>query len=253
MLASIPHGDPAPTDRDGRVLISDRHREAFRTLRTNLDLQSLDRPVRTILVASALPTEGKSSVVRNLALAYREAGLRVAVIEADLRQPSLPKMFRVRRDPGLTNVLSQQTTSSEALQTVAAGEAEGTLEERAPADGSSDGFARAQLVVMTSGPNPANPPAVLGATRAHEVLREVAGDHDIVLVDSPPLLAVSDAIPLLSVVDGTLMVARLGLTKRDAARRVMELIHRVPDARVLGVVANDVPQGRAPYAYYDYS
>jgi succinoglycan biosynthesis transport protein ExoP len=253
MLTAVPHGKPVSRDPDGRAAIPDALRESFRTLRTNLDLQSLDRPLRTILVTSALPGEGKSSVVRNLALAYGEAGHSVAVVEADLRQPTFPLMFQVERNPGLTDVLSNQEPLGDALQPVAV--AAPALVVDAPGrvvNGNGRAGAAGRVSVMTSGPHAANPPAVLAAERVRDILSELAEHNDVVIVDSPPILSVSDAIPLLSAVDGTLLVARIGLTREDAAQRLAELLRRVPHANVLGVVANDVPDARQLYSYYSY-
>jgi succinoglycan biosynthesis transport protein ExoP len=250
MVAAIPSAKPVARDSDGRAAIPDALREPFRTLRTNLELQSLDKPLRTILVTSAMPGEGKSSVVRNLALAYGEAGHRVAVVEADLRQPSLPLMFELSRSPGFTDVLSNQYPVHDALQPVPLAAPTLLADGRGRAlNGSGPGDGGARVVVMTSGPHAANPPTVLAAERTRAVLAELAEHHDVVIIDSPPVLTVSDAIPLLSVVDGTLLVARIGVTREDAARRLVEVIRRVPHVNLLGVVANAVSEAQ-PYAYY---
>lgn len=253
MLTAVPRGRPVAHDAGGRAVIPDALRESFRTLRTNLDLQSLDRPLKTLLVTSAMPREGKSSVVRNLALAYGEAGRKVAVVEADLRQPSFEEMFEVSRNPGFTDVLSNQQSLGDTLQPVALAGGPLVIDGATrTVIGNGHDPASGRLVVMASGPHAANPPAVLAAGRAKEVLSELAEEHDIVIIDSPPVLAVSDAIPLLSVVDGALLVARLGLTREDAARRLSEVLDRVPHANILGVVANAVPEARQPYAHYGY-
>jgi Mrp family chromosome partitioning ATPase/capsular polysaccharide biosynthesis protein len=245
LLATVAHTRSMAPDAEGRAVLPPDLREAFRTLRTNIELISLDRPVRKILVTSAVPKEGKSSVVRNLALAYREAGARVAVIEADLRQPTMNLLFHLQARSGLTNVLSGEQELSSALEPVAV-QTESTiltaLKSPSPQmanGGSANGARPGELVVLTSGEATANPPAVLASSRVRELLDQIAAGYDIVLIDSPPVLAVSDAIPLLNAVDGTIVVARLDLSSRDAARRVMELIRRVPDAELLGVVAND--------------
>jgi Mrp family chromosome partitioning ATPase len=96
-----------------------------------------------------------------------------------------------------------------------------------------------RLALIPSGPRPANPPAILGSERMHDVLDEIQNKYDVVIVDSPPLLAVSDALPLASLVDGTVLVMRLDSSTTDSAARLMGLLDRVPDASVLGVVAND--------------
>ena len=254
MLGAVPNGNPVARDADGRAEIPERMREPFRTMRTNLELRSLERACRTILVTSAMPGEGKSSVVRNLALAYSEAGLRVAVLEADLRKPTLAQLFYLRPDPGFTDVLSKQATVEETLQSVAVAVPPVAVSATARTGiaGSQNGAGNPQLAVLTSGPQAPNPPAILAAGLAQDVLSQLSEHHDVVLIDSPPILAVSDAMPLLSAVDGTILVSRLGLTREDAARRLVELIGRVPNVRVLGVVANDVSEGRQPYSNYGY-
>ncbi len=263
LLATVAHTKSIAPDTDGRAVLPSDLREAFRTLRTNVELLSLDRALgldrgaRTILVTSAEPREGKSSVVRNLALAYREAGAHVAVIEADLRQPTLKQIFQIDPTSGLTNVLTGERDLATALEPVTAGATSpATAPLRTSVYGGSgtpavNGSAKTgELVVLTSGGPAANPPAVLASNRVRELLAEIAADHDVVLIDSPPILAVSDAIPLLTAVDATIVVARLDQSTRDAARRLMELIRRVPGSEVLGVVANDAREDRARYRPY---
>jgi polysaccharide biosynthesis transport protein len=257
ILAVLPHqGRVAPVSSDG-VAVPERLQEAFRSLYTSIELSMLDRPVRTILVASALPEEGKSTVVRNLALVYRAADKRVAVVESDLRRPSLAKLFGVERRPGLTDVVAGNgTTIEEALQPV---NAEGTaaVAQLDAASFSGNGTAgesldRGRLAVLTSGPHPPNPPAVLRSQRLSSLLEELADEHDVVIIDSAPLLAVADAIPLLSQVDAVLVVTRLDHTTRGAARRVVDLIKMSPTANVAGVVVNDVSAGRLAETGFQY-
>lgn len=263
LLATIAHTKSMAPDADGRAVLPHDLREAFRSLRTNLELLSLDRSTGlkreawTILVTSAEPREGKSSVVRNLALAYREAGARVAVVEADLRQPTLSRLFHIEPMSGLTNVLTGERDLAAALEPVAVGATSPALmplrtaayaASGSHADNGAGGFG--ELVVLTSGGPAANPPAVLASNRVREVLAEIAAHNDVVLIDSPPILAVSDAIPVLAAVDGTIVVARLDLSTRDAARRLMEVIRRVPGSDVLGVVANDAHDGSGRYQPY---
>jgi Mrp family chromosome partitioning ATPase len=263
LLATIAHTKSMAPDAEGRAVLPPDLREAFRTLRTNLELLSLDRSTGlnreawTVLVTSAEPKEGKSSVVRNLALAYREAGARVAVVEADLRRPTMMHLFHIEPTSGLTNVLTGEHDLDAALEPVAAGATSPALTQlrtaayAAPGAPTTNGAGGpGELVVLTSGGPAANPPAVLASNRVRELIAEIAARHDVVLIDSPPILAVSDAIPLLAAVDGTIVVARLDLTTRDAARRAMELIRRVPGSEVLGVVANDAHDASGRYQMY---
>lgn len=260
ILANVAHTKRVAPDSAGKAVLPDDLRESFRTLRTNLELMNLDRHLRTILVTSAVPKEGKSSVVRNLALAYREAGARVAIIEADLRQPTMDHLFHIQSTAGLTNVLTGENPLSTTLLPVPTASTASILDRvhepvHAGADwhGSNGTGDSGQIALLTSGQSPANPPAVLASVRVRDLIAEIAASHDLVLIDSPPILAVSDAIPLLTAVDGTIVVARLGHSTRDAAQRLMELIGRVHGAEVLGVVANDVDDASGhpyPYRYY---
>jgi polysaccharide biosynthesis transport protein len=261
-LAELPGtSNPAPSE-DGAAVLPTPFREPLRMLRTNLDLASLDHSLRTILITSAGPREGKSTVVRNLALAYRESGARVAVIDTDLRRPSLDRLLPVEREPGLINVLTGAETLERALQTAAV-HVEGmeTLIQMYSQNGNGNGHGASdlgRLAVLAAGPTPANPPAVLAAERMRVLLRRIAEHFDVVLVDTPPMLAFSDAVPLVSEADGVLVVARLGTTTSDAAKRLMTRLERIPGANVLGVVANDVgkrAQAQRNYAnhYYGYA
>lgn len=259
LLVEIPHVGEPTVDAEGGVELSPALREPFRSLHVNVRLASIDRPIRTLLVTSAVPGEGKSTVVRNLALAYREAGLRVAVIDSDLRSPDMATAFHVAERPGMTDVLVGNQTLDDALRPVgvvatAPSPAMVAVEAHAASgqNGHSKGAAAVgTLAVLTSGPQPPNPPAVLSAERVRSLLAEVARKHDIVLIDSPPLLPVADTVPLVSAADGVVIVARMRRTTLDATARMRDLLARIPDANVLGVVANDVGKGafRGGYGY----
>jgi Mrp family chromosome partitioning ATPase/capsular polysaccharide biosynthesis protein len=258
ILAVVPHdSDPAPIE-DGELVFGKSLREAFRSLRTSIGLTSLDHETKMIIVTSAVAGEGKSTVVRNLALAYAEAGLRVKVVETDLRRPTLAPLFGVERRPGLTDVLSKSASIDDALQHVPI---QKTLRELASIDGgtSEDGSLTeiddGGLRVLVSGPQPPNPPGVLAAERMHNLLDDLAAGSDVVLIDSPPLLAVSDAVPLLSRADAVVLVARLNRTTEAAGKRVVEIVRMIPDAHVAGIVVNDVQSGRLSetgFSYYYY-
>jgi polysaccharide biosynthesis transport protein len=251
LLVEIPHVGEPTVNADGAIELSPTLREPFRSLHVNLRLASIDRPIRTLLVTSAVPGEGKSTVVRNLALAYREAGLRVAVIDSDLRSPDMATAFHLAARPGMTDVLVGNQSLAEALRTVpvtAGAPSTAVVAVEAPVMSGQNGHSKASaalgtLAVLTSGPQPPNPPAVLSAERVRSLLAEVAAGHDIVLIDSPPLLPVADTVPLVSATDGVVLVARMRRTTLDATARMRELLGRIPDANILGVVANDVGKG----------
>ena len=256
LVAVAPHVTPESEDghRDPRM---DRFsREAFRTLLTNIRCSSPDHPPRTVLITSALPGEGKSTVVRQLALACRDSGLRVAVVESDLREPSLATMFRIQTGPGLLNVLSGGVALGDALQRVAGEAAAATKVQPATLTAASNGdpapFQNGSISVLTSGSLTDNPPAVLATERVGSLLDQIAAQYDLTLIDSSPLLTVSDAVPLLSRADATILVCRVGHAKVPAVRRVTEILKRHPRANLLGVVANDVPPKEFERRYASY-
>lgn len=259
LLGTLPLvGEAAPLEA-GVPAIAPLFREACRSLRTNVELSALDRPVKTLLVTSGLSGEGKSTLVRSLALVYAEAGLRVAVVEADVRRPSVSRSLSVEQPQGLTEVIAGQVRVDEVLRdaSYAGGHSalarHGVAEDDEAADGR--GFAEGHLEVLASGAEPSNPPVMLGSTRMKQLLIDLSTRHDIVIIDSPPLLVVSDAVPLMGVADATIVVARVGETLRDAAKRVGEVIARVPDANALGIVANGVNSGDVAggFRYYSYT
>lgn len=298
VIAQVPHARNALSKAHGKVALPPHVAEAFRGLRTDISRSRTSpawpgRP-RTILVTSALPQEGKSTVVANLALACHEAGLRVAVVECDLRRPVLGDIFGVKPDIGVVDVLKGEEEVEDALLEVAV-HAEGletmaqvhqatSEEENAPAPVSAEALVSAgdptdlpsgrqapvlpdrsvglhpgsaqnngpvSLSLLVAGDEPADPPAMLGSERFGEVLQEIDSKHDMVLIDSPPLLAVSDAVPLLPLADAVLLVSRVGQTTSSAGRKLTERINRVSGVNVLGVVANDVKQveGLQSYGY----
>jgi Mrp family chromosome partitioning ATPase len=251
---------------DGEATLSPEFRESFRVLRTNIELAQLDTPPRTIVVSSATPGEGKSTVVRNLALAFRETGKRVAVVECDLRHPALGKLFGVPGGPGFTDVLSHGATLDEVTVRVAAAvpgfdelirlDVERSVAAGTRTNGSNGGNGHSAhggaVTLLLSGARPANPPAVLASDRVTEVLDRLRDAHDVVLIDSAPLLAVTDTVPLLRYADAAIFVGRLGVTTRDTAKRLARFLERIPDVNLLGVVANDLSQFEAAGYGYGY-
>jgi non-specific protein-tyrosine kinase len=257
VLAALPHlqsGSMLTRSSVETPEIPAPFREAVRGLRTNLRLASPDDPIRTFLVTSALPGEGKSTLVLNLALAYAESGLRVAIIECDLRLPSIAKQIAVNPCPGVTDVLSDECELSAAVQRVVVGtstnSAAAASSARPVATGGGWSTEGATLTVLTSGAQPPDPSSLLATVRMKRIIDSARADADIVIIDTPPLLSVADALPLLGSVDATIVVARIGATNRSAGRRVHEIIDRIPGASLLGVVANDVSEGDFGGTYY---
>ena len=264
LLATVPHSQDIAPVVDEDLALDPSALESFRALRTNINLATLDHPVRSLLVTSAVPTEGKTTIARNLALAFTEAGQRVALVESDLRRPSFPSMFRVPPSPGLTDLVVGSGGVASALHTVpsvrpaAVGANLVVAPDPSPTNGSSSALLTAEetnggvgrLSVLTSGSPAANPPGVLGSTRLHEVLSSLTELFDLVIVDTPPMLPVSDTLGLLNAVDGVVVVARLGYTKRDDASRARAMLDRAASGRLLGLVANDARGEQAGYGQY---
>ena len=220
--------------------------ELFRTLRTNLDLVSVDRKAQTIMVTSALEAEGKTTTLANLAVAYARTGRRVTLVDLDLRRPSLAKMFRLDQSPGLTDVAVGAANLEDALQTVAlrtvlpAPQRPSANGRRHSSVGGSNGRGSnsGSLSVLSSGALPPNPGEFVGTGAVAKVLEDVLRRSDIVLVDAPPLLAVGDAIVLSERVDALFIVSRLKLLERPAVQEVARILESCP-AEKLGFVVTD--------------
>jgi capsular exopolysaccharide synthesis family protein len=205
--------------------------EAYRTLRTNIEFASVDAPVKVILVTSAIPGEGKTTTAANLAAVFAQAGHATLLVDADLRKPGIHKIFDVANVAGLTNLLRSDDATVQDL-------AQPTEQEH--------------LTVLTTGPLPPNPAELLRSSRMHAVMERLAASADFVIVDSPPLQAVTDAAILSSLVDGTVMVIDAGRTRSGAVRNGRETLAKV-GARVLGATLNRMSESMSgDYYYYDY-
>jgi capsular exopolysaccharide synthesis family protein len=198
--------------------------ESYRMLRSNLEFARVDRPIHTILVTSSLPGEGKTVTAANLAIAFALEGRRVLLVDADLRKPAVHTLFDVPNTQGLTTMLRSDTVTLESV-------AHTNEQER--------------LKVLTSGPLPPNPAEMLGSQRMLTVLQRLQANQDVLIIDSPPLRAVTDAAILSAFVDGTLLVIDASKSRRPAVRLGREALNRV-NAQILGVVLNRVP--RPPHA-----
>jgi Mrp family chromosome partitioning ATPase/capsular polysaccharide biosynthesis protein len=191
---------------------------------------------RSVLFMSAEPGDGRSSLVANLARVQNDAGARVAVVEADFRRPVQAKIFGTDDARGLAGVLSGSMTLSQALHTIpATGAPEPGPAAPAPVNDERNG---ASLVLLPSGGQVDNPPALLGGPVMRSLLRTLTEEYDHVLIDAPALLEVGDAIPLLAQVDGIVLVARIGHTRDFSAERLLYTLGRTVSTPVLGVVAN---------------
>ncbi|MGH2854831.1 MAG: Wzz/FepE/Etk N-terminal domain-containing protein [Solirubrobacteraceae bacterium] len=256
ILAALPAVREPVTRRGGAPAPAGPLLEPLRRLHTTLKLGDMlehdrERSPRLILFLSADAGDGKSAMVANLALVQRDAGERVAVIEADLRRPVLAGLLDAAAPYGLTEVLTGALSLGEALQSA-------IHLQGAAAPSSAEGVSTAidartagSISVLVSGAPAANPPALLAGATMAGLLRSAAEDFDHVLIDAPPPLQVSDVLPLLGAVDGIVLVARAGHTREASARRLMQLLARVSSAPVLGVIANCA--SRAEVEEYGFS
>ncbi len=203
--------------------------EAYRQLRTNLQFVNVDHTPRIIAVTSAIPGEGKTTTALNLAAALAEAGHRVCLIEADLRRPTIAKTLGLSADVGFTTVLIGQSTVEAALQNVGR-----------------------NFAVLTSGPVPPNPSELLISDQARSVIKSVIEQTDYTIIDTAPLLPVTDGAEVAALADATVVVHRAGKTTRDQAIRSIGALEKVGEKPV-GVVLNMVSRTGGRYAYeYDY-
>lgn len=202
--------------------------EAYRTLRTNLEFSSLDKPIRSMVVTSAAPEEGKSTTLANLAVVLAQAGKKVIVVDCDLRRPSLHKIFNAQSTAGFTDMMRDDTLLKKP-----------PLEETDVAN----------LKLLVSGMIPPNPAELLASKRMDEVIAALLKIGDIVLFDAPPVIAVTDAAVLASKVDVVLLVVSAGRTKRDHAKKAKALLDKV-NARLIGTVLNNVKGEAGLYQYY---
>jgi capsular exopolysaccharide synthesis family protein len=210
-------------------------------LRANLRYFSVDRPVRSVLVTSAAPGDGKSTVSWNLALAAAGTGARVLLMETDLRHPSLAASAgHLTSTPGLSTVLAGQLEFAEVIQSVVV-----------PTRASGRGLDR-MMDVVVAGPIPPNPVDLIESERMRTVLREAEEGYDLVVVDTPPTSVVSDAIPLIREVSGVIVVTRLGKSTRESVGQLRKQLEHL-NAPTLGVVVNAFKVDRGGYGYgYGY-
>jgi tyrosine-protein kinase Etk/Wzc len=207
--------------RDSQLL------ETFRMLRTGVRFATVDAPASSLLVTSAFPGEGKSLVATNLAVSLALSGIKVILVDTDLRRPSLHDKFDISREPGLTTVLIGHCTIEEALQDVGV----------------------PGLKVMTTGPLPPNPAELLGSHAMRQVHAELLKMADVVLFDSPPVMVVVDALVLANECNGVVAVSDLDRARKSEVHRLSEMLRQV-NAKLLGVVLNKVPiMRKRPYGY----
>jgi non-specific protein-tyrosine kinase len=212
---------PLVTLRDPRSAAA----EAYRTLRTNLLFSSLDKPLHTLLATSSAPNEGKSTTLANLAVTMAQAEQSVLLVDCDLRRPGLHALFGLPNEEGLTSAILAQSEGALPIQPTSV----------------------PGLRLLASGPLPPRPADLLGSRRMGALIERLRGEADIVLFDTPPVVAVTDAAVLAPRVDGVLLVLHAGQTRRDRAREARQILEKVK-ANIVGVVLNGARQERG-YTY----
>jgi len=204
--------------------------EAYRTFRTNIQFARFDKPPRTLLVTSAGPGEGKSTSVANLAITMAQMGTRTLLVDADLRRPVLHSIFEQKKDIGLTNVLLGSVSLKDAVHELAV----------------------PNLSLLCCGTLPPNPSELLGSEAMKKLIEQLKEVYDVILFDSPPVVAVTDAAVLSTQIDGTILIISSRETTRNAENRAKALLNNV-QAQILGAVLNNVKvEGRYGSYYYYY-
>jgi len=228
-LGTIPYVKGA---KDQNVVLLDSSQplaaDAYRVLRTNLRFASVDHPLKRLLITSPTIGEGKSATTANLGVALAQTGQKVIIVDADQHRPTMHLFFKLQNTVGLTTAIVQNNPDMEALLS---------------------GTNIPNLRVLTSGPTPPNPADLLSSQRMRELMSKLEEMADIVIIDSPPAIVLSDAAILSTLTDGVLLVVKSGSTRREAALRSVDGLHQV-NANIIGVVITHVPTSKR--GYYSY-
>ena len=194
--------------------------EAYRTLRTNLMFSSVENPIHTLLVSSPAESEGKSTILANLAVTFAQGGHKTIIVDSDLRRPSQHDIWGIPNERGLTTMMLEDSALSSPPLVATKVE---------------------NLQILPAGPQPPNPADVLGSQRMTEIVGLLKARASYILFDSPPVLAVTDAALLGSKLDGVLLVVRSGHTRRDHAARARQALEQV-HVRIVGAVLSNAPR-----------
>ena len=200
--------------------------EAYRSLRSNIEYSSFDDEYRAIVVTSSVPGEGKSTTSGNLALSLAQSGNKVLLVDCDMRKPSMHKNFRITNTYGISDILLQKQTFEDVANCY-----------------------NENLTIITAGKIPPNPSEMLSSRAMTAFIKEMKKEFKYIILDTPPLQAVTDAQVLSTKADGVLLVVRAGSTKRDAVLNSVDLIEKV-HGKVIGIVLNGVENKKNNYYYY---
>ena len=234
----------AKTNSTSRQLLKDiemdpslkfRVEEAYKSIRTNIMFSVMKKGCKTIVISSSIPNEGKTTTTINIAIALAQANQKVLLIDGDLRKPKIHHYFSVPNSPGLTNYLGSKVGSSnrtDLLSVIHATEYE-------------------NLSVLCSGSIPPNPAEILGSEPMAEFLEEIGNDFDYIIIDTPPINVVSDALPVIRESDGVVLVVRSNQSTHPEIQRAISALEFI-DAKILGFVVNFAESGRSKYGYGKY-
>ncbi|WP_254254283.1 CpsD/CapB family tyrosine-protein kinase [Macrococcoides canis] len=204
--------------------------EQYRMIRSNIMFSGIDNEIKKLVVTSAAPSAGKSTTAANIAVAYAQAGKNVLLIDGDLRKPTVQYTFETKNVFGLSNLITDQININQAVQN--------TQVEN--------------LSIMTSGPIPPNPSELLASKRFKELLSNFEEYFDMIIIDTPPVLAVTDAVIMSTLVDGTILVTNVETNNKHHLMKAKEVLQK-SDANILGIVLNNVEKSsKDDYYYYEY-
>lgn len=204
--------------------------EQFRTIRTNINFAQLEKNVKSLLVSSSVPNEGKSTLSANLAYAMAQTGKKVLLVDADLRKPTVHRTFKLNNTEGLTTLIADEDDVVKFNQVVQ--------------------YSRElNLYFLPSGPLPPNPSELLGSAKMRSILTTLQAHFDLIIFDAPPITTVTDPQILATMVDGVVFVIRQGFVKRDKVREAILSLKNL-NSPILGYVFNDVPKTSDNYYYY---
>lgn len=203
--------------------------EQYKAIRTNIEYSAADRELKLILVTSAIPGDGKSVTSSNLAVVFSQQGKKVLLIDADMRKPTIHKNFGLENNAGITSILSRKATVEEVIN-----------------DTSID-----NLSILTCGPLPPNPTELLTSKALENLLNKVYEEYDVIILDTPPVLAVADAQILSKYADGVILVVSSGRTEKEKVKKAKHILES-SNANLIGVVLNNKKQEKADTYYYYY-
>lgn len=203
--------------------------EAYRVVRTNIQFSSFDTPLKTIVITSSIPGEGKTTTVVNLAITFAQLGSKVLLIDADLRKPRIHKVFDIKNHSGLTNILASRDDYKNYIK-------KSVIEN---------------LDIITCGVIPPNPSELLTSNAMRSFIEKAKEDYDIVFLDSPPIGTVTDAAIISTFVDGTILVAASGVVDSVTLMNAKEQLDKV-NANIIGIVLNKIGKNSHGNYYYQY-